>query len=202
MQGLISFSCFSCDQQLSFRIVALCNHLTRIMKKGHKLPQNEVRVVSIWIINYRFAVCCVWVKEWNELMKDWNDQLVLIKSAQRSQTGHKLTIYRWSLYSPPHVSPPNVSKSPFYLKRNPSNSPHINHQNALVISEGLWKWPRRRDSEEAEDQEEKQHFLRANKCVNKAAVAQSDLALPPPPPPPHTLVTTSQKSNVPINACC
>lgn len=69
MQGLISFSCFSCDQQLSFRIVALCNHLTRIMKKGHKLPESEVRVVSIWIINYRFAACCV-QKEWNELMKD------------------------------------------------------------------------------------------------------------------------------------
>lgn len=32
-------------QQLSFRIVALCNHLTRIMKKGNKLPeqQDEVR---------------------------------------------------------------------------------------------------------------------------------------------------------------
>uniref|UniRef100_A0A674NKJ8 non-specific serine/threonine protein kinase n=1 Tax=Takifugu rubripes TaxID=31033 RepID=A0A674NKJ8_TAKRU len=29
--------------KLSFRIVALCNHLTRIMKKGHKLPQSEVR---------------------------------------------------------------------------------------------------------------------------------------------------------------
>lgn len=57
--------CFSCDQQLSFRIVALCNHLTRIMKKGHKLPQSEVRVVSVWI-------CCVLCvqKEWNELMKD------------------------------------------------------------------------------------------------------------------------------------
>uniref|UniRef100_A0A674M9M6 non-specific serine/threonine protein kinase n=1 Tax=Takifugu rubripes TaxID=31033 RepID=A0A674M9M6_TAKRU len=27
--------------KLSFRIVALCNHLTRIMKKGHKLPQSE-----------------------------------------------------------------------------------------------------------------------------------------------------------------
>lgn len=28
-------------QQLSFRIVALCNHLTRIMKKGNKLPEED-----------------------------------------------------------------------------------------------------------------------------------------------------------------
>ncbi|CAJ1056655.1 death-associated protein kinase 2 isoform X2 [Xyrichtys novacula] len=29
--------------KLSFRIVALCNHLTRIMKKGHKLPEEDGR---------------------------------------------------------------------------------------------------------------------------------------------------------------
>ncbi|XP_037109934.1 death-associated protein kinase 2 isoform X2 [Syngnathus acus] len=29
--------------KLSFRIVALCNHLTRIMKKGHKLPAEDGR---------------------------------------------------------------------------------------------------------------------------------------------------------------
>ncbi|XP_054632440.1 death-associated protein kinase 2 isoform X2 [Dunckerocampus dactyliophorus] len=29
--------------KLSFRIVALCNHLTRIMKKGHKLPEQNGR---------------------------------------------------------------------------------------------------------------------------------------------------------------
>lgn len=29
--------------KLSFRIVALCNHLTRIMKKGHKLPEQDGR---------------------------------------------------------------------------------------------------------------------------------------------------------------
>lgn len=34
---------------------------------------------------------------------------------------------------------------------------------SMMISEGLWKWPGRRRSsqEEAEDQKEKQHFLRA-----------------------------------------
>lgn len=36
-----SFSLLLFDQQLSFRIVALCNHLTRIMKKGHKLPEQD-----------------------------------------------------------------------------------------------------------------------------------------------------------------
>ncbi|KAI9529752.1 Death-associated protein kinase 2 [Dissostichus eleginoides] len=29
--------------KLSFRIVALCNHLTRIMKKGNKLPEQDGR---------------------------------------------------------------------------------------------------------------------------------------------------------------
>ncbi|XP_020487072.1 death-associated protein kinase 2 isoform X2 [Labrus bergylta] len=29
--------------KLSFRIVALCNHLTRIMRKGHKLPEPDER---------------------------------------------------------------------------------------------------------------------------------------------------------------
>ncbi|KAM7396755.1 hypothetical protein PAMP_019772 [Pampus punctatissimus] len=29
--------------KLSFRIVALCNHLTRIMKKGQKLPEQDGR---------------------------------------------------------------------------------------------------------------------------------------------------------------
>lgn len=33
--------CFSPAPQLSFRIVALCNHLTRIMKKGHKIPEQD-----------------------------------------------------------------------------------------------------------------------------------------------------------------
>lgn len=57
VQRLVSFFfslSLSSDQQLSFRIVALCNHLTRIMKKGHKLPEDGVRVVSNWIINYKF----------------------------------------------------------------------------------------------------------------------------------------------------
>lgn len=36
------------NRQLSFRIVALCNHLTRIMKKGHKLPEDGVRTGTLF----------------------------------------------------------------------------------------------------------------------------------------------------------
>lgn len=51
-QGLISFHFFFfflvSNRQLSFRIVALCNHLTRIMKKGHKLPEEGVRTGTLF----------------------------------------------------------------------------------------------------------------------------------------------------------
>lgn len=51
-----SFHVFFSNRQLSFRIVALCNHLTRIMKKGHKLPEDGVRAGTCFSLEFKLQL--------------------------------------------------------------------------------------------------------------------------------------------------
>lgn len=97
------------------------------------------------------------------------------------------------------IPPPDFNKSPVW-KITHRFSSCFNQANFLIISEGLWKWPRgRRDhEEEAENQEEKQHFLRVNECVNKVAPSDSATSIPVHI---HTHTHHHQRSYIPLNTC-